>query len=32
MPTKKGRCTVTLSIAKKSIYPAMSTTIRITVT
>jgi len=32
MPTKKGRCTLTLSVAKKSPYPKMSTTIRITVT
>jgi hypothetical protein len=32
MPTKKGRCTLTLSVAKKSTYPAMSTTIRVTVT
>ena len=30
MPTKKGRCTLTLSVAKKSGYPKMSTTIRIT--
>ena len=32
MPTKKGRCNLTLSVAKKSPYPKMSTTIRITVT
>jgi len=32
MPTKKGRCTVKLSVAKKSGYPKMSTTIRLTVT
>jgi len=31
MPTKKGRCTVKLSVAKKSGYPKMSTTIRLTV-
>ncbi len=30
MPSKKGRCTLTLSVAKKSPYPKMSTTIRIT--
>lgn len=32
MPTKAGRCTLKLSVAKKATYPAMSTSVRITVT
>ncbi len=32
MPTKTGRCTLKLSVAKKASYPAMSTSVRITVT
>ncbi len=32
MPSKKGRCTLNLSVAKKSSYPKISTTIRVTVT
>jgi hypothetical protein len=31
-PTKRGRCTVRLSVAKRGGYPAMSTSIRVTVT